>query len=31
LYTAGVGPTARHIQWLHQESTLGKPLHALRA
>jgi len=25
LYTAGVGPRARHAQWLHQESTLGKP------
>ena len=30
MYTAGVGPRARHAQWLHQESTLGKTLHVLR-
>ena len=25
MYTAGAGPTARHSQWPHQESTLSKP------
>jgi len=31
LYTAGVGPRARHTQWMHQESTLSKHLHTLLA
>ena len=31
MHTAGEGPRARHAQWLHQESTLSKPLHVLKA
>ena len=29
--TAAVGPTERHTQWMHRESTLSKRLHALQA